>query len=460
MRKLFDIGLEEDLDMDLDIETEDEENPEEMAEDFEDDADLADNDSDELEEMPAIENAFINLEGLENLVATVESFEDGLTPQSAQLMALTVPTALRSMGFPKEMCDNSMPSLEDFGGTNTQVEATGVAVEGWKESIEKGWKAVKDFVLRVIKTSKEFVERLIDGAKRLKANADKIGKAIEQAQKDKYVPKSDDRTFESKSVTGTYMSSQKVLKVSEVLDSVAAHESILEVPTKLSGPISTFMADNARVKADVKTKEEAETESKNLIDATKKFVDAASGALKNVMTDSSGPASEVRKIMPVTKGRTLVVDFVQTNKNPDDVLSTLEFMSISVVSITSKSAVVSPLVELAKLSDLAKVVDAVKKLSDKAIKVKGESSKQMSAFSKEADNAIKNAIKTLSNDDTDARELMTKRRRVVMGLTKTFDGVYRRMPGLAIVGGQAALAYTAASLAQYKKPKADDKSKK
>lgn len=116
-------------------------------------------------------------EGLESIVASMEaSMQDGgLTPQSAQFMALAVGAYTNRLGV---QASQITPSLESFGGASGQAAATTISMEGIKETLKKIWLAIKNAVAKAIQAIRNFFAKIFGGVAKLKSRAEALKKEV------------------------------------------------------------------------------------------------------------------------------------------------------------------------------------------------------------------------------------------------------------------------------------------
>ena len=69
-------------------------------------------------------------------------------------------------------------SLESFGDTDTTARATQMTLEGIGETIKKIWQAIKNAVMRVINSVREFFAKIFTRTKGLKAELDAYSQVL------------------------------------------------------------------------------------------------------------------------------------------------------------------------------------------------------------------------------------------------------------------------------------------
>jgi len=119
---------------------------------------------------------------LGNVIASLESIADqagasiadgGLDRQSAGILEVAVESHLGRVGL---SANDAMVSIESFGGTTTQLEATQVSVEAIKEKAKQLW----DFLVKKFKEAREKIyqwfKKVFSGAAKLKSRAEAIAK--------------------------------------------------------------------------------------------------------------------------------------------------------------------------------------------------------------------------------------------------------------------------------------------
>tara|TARA_B100001057_G_scaffold463613_1_gene517917 strand:+ start:135086 stop:136399 length:1314 start_codon:yes stop_codon:yes gene_type:complete len=119
---------------------------------------------------------------LENVVGSLESIADqaaasiedgGLDRQAAGLLEVAVESHMARVGLSAQ---DSVASLESFGGTGTRVEATQVSVEAIKDKAKQLW----DFLVKKFQEARQKVfawfKKVFSGAAMLKKRAEGIAK--------------------------------------------------------------------------------------------------------------------------------------------------------------------------------------------------------------------------------------------------------------------------------------------
>lgn len=120
--------------------------------------------------------------GLENVIAGLEAIAEeaagsiengGYDRAAAGMMEVAVESHLSTVGL---AASDSVPSLESFGHTSTQVEATTISVEGIKEKAKQLW----DFLVKKFKEIRQKIlvwfKKIFSGAAMLKSRAEGIAK--------------------------------------------------------------------------------------------------------------------------------------------------------------------------------------------------------------------------------------------------------------------------------------------
>lgn len=110
-------------------------------------------------------------EGLESIAASLEAaaLEGGLTPQASVFMRLAVESYTSRLGE-----ENTVPSMESFGGQTTRVSATNVSLESVQETLAKVWAAIKAIIAKVKDAIVDFFKKLLLGTEKLKARAEQV----------------------------------------------------------------------------------------------------------------------------------------------------------------------------------------------------------------------------------------------------------------------------------------------
>lgn len=130
----------------------------------------------ELEE--GIETTADAAEQLEEVVEYLEKKQEegGVTEGEAEAIEMATEAILKPfMGY----VTIQMPATESFSAAGGRANSTSIAIETFKETIDKMWKAVKDFVLGLIKKVTDWFEANVSAGARLKKAAQAIIKKAE-----------------------------------------------------------------------------------------------------------------------------------------------------------------------------------------------------------------------------------------------------------------------------------------
>ncbi len=147
--------------------------------------------SDVIEYHREVEDSFNDAEilketaqGLESLIATLESLEKPLDPTAAVFMNIAAESHLLRVGLNM----NDAPTILSFESTATASEATRLSVASIKTKLLAIWEAIKQAFLRVRQTVIEFFKRLFDSNVKLRERAE--GLRAETKKVTTNVPKS------------------------------------------------------------------------------------------------------------------------------------------------------------------------------------------------------------------------------------------------------------------------------
>ena len=122
-----------------------------------------------------------DMESLENAKATMESMyshmveaqkNGGLNPQAAGAMRVACESFSGIIGN-----SGIVPSVESFGRSASRERSTTFAMEGFKETIQRIWEAVKAAFKRLLNIVKDVMAKITFAAQRVRDNAKKIESA-------------------------------------------------------------------------------------------------------------------------------------------------------------------------------------------------------------------------------------------------------------------------------------------
>lgn len=111
--------------------------------------------------------------GIERIIDAVENScqDGGLDRNAAAILKAATEDMVVPLGF-----DNPILSLESYGASGESLSATRVSVESLKEMFDKIWAALNKVLTTIRNKMTQWYKAVFDGATKLKAKADDIGK--------------------------------------------------------------------------------------------------------------------------------------------------------------------------------------------------------------------------------------------------------------------------------------------
>lgn len=225
-------GAAEDLDDDIFGDDEVEESG--VSEDITD----AEGDVEGTEEV--IDGASTDLETLEEIKDVLEDAAEegeGIDETAAKVVEVAVEAIYARLGIP---ASNILGSTESFSNVRSRKTATKMAAEAIKDTIVRGWEAIKKFFKDLWKKIKELYARYVTGAGRLEAKAKKVKKYVSSRGTE-----AKEKTMDNKSYVEAFCDSKGVNILKEQLDST---EKVVGLAGPLNSALTGFLKkDKAKV---------------------------------------------------------------------------------------------------------------------------------------------------------------------------------------------------------------------
>lgn len=124
---------------------------------------------DTAEQIETLEDSAAGLESIALLVNAAQQ-RGGLNAQAARAAKI----AIESYAAPIGLTQSLMPSMESFGGDSSRLKSTQLTMENLKETIQKGWEALKKFLINLKTRVLAFLEKIFTAAGRLNARGQKL----------------------------------------------------------------------------------------------------------------------------------------------------------------------------------------------------------------------------------------------------------------------------------------------
>lgn len=258
---------------------------------------------------------------LEDIEETLEAdlAEGGITPQAAKYLAMTMEAVMgescvimtggQSYATPR----NPVMTMESFGSTYTQEEATSMTLEGIGETLGRAYKAIKNAAGRSINASREMFGKLFRGTKGLKKTLDKQRSSLSEYS-------SDGKADIKIAAYGVRLHIMGQIDAKTVTDGVASVNGVgakllkeyLTKSIKMYADLSKGLADIAKGRKEAAALE-AETKSNiaelstELVDLTKRFSKDLPGGFRLVYLSDPGESTKGDKTQKATAGYSLSV---------------------------------------------------------------------------------------------------------------------------------------------------------
>lgn len=135
----------------------------------------------------AVDEASTDYDTLVEAAAAIEGYVDlmrigeengGLTPMTAAAVRLGIEQWENKLGLDSQI----VASVEEFGGTSSQLHATQVSIESAGDTLKKLWEGLKRLLAFISQKVKELGKTLTDGAFRLQQRALKVAAKAQQAK--------------------------------------------------------------------------------------------------------------------------------------------------------------------------------------------------------------------------------------------------------------------------------------
>lgn len=336
----------------------------------------------------AAEEATLDTEAVEELDETqvaLEGFADevqynydngGMSPSTARMLARGL-----EFHYSRLNIDKAAPSLESFASVHSRREQTRVSLEDIKETAKNVWQALKNAILKAIKSMMDFFAKIAGGFKQLKERATKVKEAASNLNSDK--------EGDIKLASASYISMDGKVDAGTIVTSAEKIGKLADYVLGEMGDTAVKLVDGAA--ALLQKNSAPEVNETDVTEGLGALVELATpmvtymGNKENTVL-SGGYAVQMEAVkMTEAAERTLAVF---TIKKADDAKSVAEDSSIKALSKD----------EIIKVSDaIVKLVDAVEKKNDVVGKVKDSVEKFISAIDAADKKAGKGAGRRLLN---------------------------------------------------------------
>lgn len=136
----------------------------------------------ELDETTAVVDAQADtVDELEAIADTLEAQQEegGATPATIAVAEIAVEHCVaRLVGYMPRR--RRLPALESFGGLDSRVRATKLAVESIRDIAEKAWEAIKKLVANAVNFIKQMYDKFLGGFGKMKAQLLKLKEALKK----------------------------------------------------------------------------------------------------------------------------------------------------------------------------------------------------------------------------------------------------------------------------------------
>lgn len=375
----------------------------------------------------------------EQVEGSVENGE-GISVESAKILAIGLDAIYRRLGFPQET--SALPAFEAFGGVSSRVTATRIALETMNERTATIWKIIKDAIISLYTRISDFVYKILNGAERLDRWADSLAKKVSAIKEDK--PKKGD--LENKNLATSFGKGKGSATFNNAMEIIGTHVELAANMNTFGGAASSAIGEIESIIGSIKS---AADQSKivELMKVNEKIVAVFEKTMKaSRLTDTSHSDHGSTEVY-VLDG--LIADKkIQLRVNHTGKAVQLNLSVIKAAGVSSETAQADTL----KKSEMATLIGSVKKLTAnmKASRSSaGDIKKLQGRFEKLIGVAIKGYEKSGDNSAGGQKDALMEGKPVITAMSQAVAGIYAKVPSLNYAAAKDALSYVASSLAQY-----------
>lgn len=372
--------------------------------------------------------------------ASVEEGE-GLSEQAAEITEVAIESIHARLGISKRV----MPSMESFGSSNSRVAATRIAVEGFKETVVRIWKAIVDGVKSIIQKIKDFFMKFFDNSAKVKKLAESLKTKVNEIKAKKAsttdIKEPGIAEVFNDSKTGQFqlikiLENQKILTVgsTSVVDALSSSVGLIE----------------GLIKKDVKEDDVlslSKTMEKLLDNIKKSFA----GTTSNTRQEGDLIVDEV-DFGPLINGNIISTE-LKINKAADEFVSFSYTFSPATGDKNKKPAKESlPVLSAKEQEDVCSAViqlmdetEKFKKNKDHVINIGTKVIKTVDAVLKLVD-----AVADTNKDNANIKKIISNARGALVACMNVSGRIFTMTPAYNVKAGNAALKYVAKSQAEYK----------
>lgn len=395
----------------------------------------------EVEELvTAIEESVADADQLtdiqEVMVDSVQSGQ-GVNEETAEIAKIATEAVFARLGIEAA---GVIPAMENFGGAQTRVHATNVAIENLGENIQRIWEAIKKAIATTWQKIKDLWTNLFTSAGSIEKTANELVKQVGSLDS-KLTAK--EAKFKSSGLAQAFNDGSKT-DGSTALAVIARHE---ELTKKFGSGVAAFTSIGEAAKkyaGNIKTEDanEVKTAAGNLVRGLK-----AAGAVDYTPEDDKAAVGSRIEGMVNNSTFELVARSGDDGRIESNVGTSVKEFKGEEVAVLSRD----------EMKNLAAAAAALGKSTADLKKTTGQIESVQKALFAAADAAIK-AAKTGtkasgaegSEDNTGAAKALDKLKRIVTDTSNAGARYIQFIPTNNLRAGKAAVNYVQASLKQYK----------
>lgn len=392
----------------------------------------------------AVEEAVEDVSTVERIQEVAEaSVEEGegLSEQAAEITEVAIESIHARLGISKRV----MPSMESFGSTNSRIAATRIAIEGFKETVVRIWKAIIDGVKSIIQKIKDFFMKFFDNSAKVKKLAESLKAKVNEIKSKKAgtsdIKEPNIAEIFNDSKTGQFqltkiLENQTILTVGStvVVDSLSSSVGVIE----------------GLIKKDVKEEDVtslAKTMEKLLDNIKKSFA----GTTSNTRQEGDLSVMEV-DFGPLINGN-IISSELKTNKNSDEFVSFNYTFSPATGDKNKKPAKESlPVLSTNEQEDVCSAVIRLMDETDKFKKNKDHVINIGAKVIKTVDSVLNlvDAVADTNQNNANIKKIISNARGALVACMNVSGRIFTMTPAYNVRAGNAALKYVAKSQAEYK----------
>lgn len=366
---------------------------------------------------------------------------EGLSEQAAEITEVAIESIHARLGISKRV----IPSLESFGSSNSRVAATRIAIEGFKETVVRIWKAIVDAVKTIIQKIKDFFAKFFDNSAKVKKLAESLKSKINEI-KSKKASTSDIKepgiaSVFNDSKTGQFelnkiLENQKIMTVGStvMIDALSSSVGIIE----------------GLVKKDVK-EDDVTTLAKTMEKILDNMKNVFAGTTVQQTTENDLEVT-TSEFGPLINGN-IILSELKLVKATDE-FSSFNFAYAPATGDKNKKPAKESL-PILSASEQEHICASVIGLMDETEKFKKNKDQVLNIGSKvmKTVDAVLNLVDSIADtnkDNANVKKIISNARGALVSCMNVSARIFTMTPAYNVKAGNAALKYVARSQAEYK----------